>query len=429
MPLVPECAPVPSPSRSVPAFVPWLVWGLGAALFGWGWFQRVAPGVMVDTLMREFTVGGAVLGNLSAVYFYSYAISQVPAGLIVDAYGSRRIMVLSALLCTLGGLVFAQADGIVSAYVGRILIGLGAGPTFVIALNLAAVWCPRDRLALLGGLVMSVGVLGALAGQVPLAWGIETFGWRASMYTATLVVLVLCVATWIVLKLPRPKPRAVTPVGLAASFKSVLKRWDTWLLTLGGMSTMSIMLTFSGLWAVPWLTQVLGFTRADAALLISVNAIGWGIGAPLLGWLSDRLNRRKLPFLGGVLLSVTSFAALVHLPDLSPAAIYGLLFLQGLGTGGIMLIFTATHDRFAGGQEGVSVGIANSGIMVGAATLQPLVGWVLDRNWHGVMADGARVYDAAAYQQGFNLLIAGGVLAVMVGLLMPETAKASSGVD
>ena len=411
-----------TPARPLPAFVPWLVWGLGAALFGWGWFQRVAPGVMVDTLMRDFAVGGAVVGNLSAIYFYTYAVSQIPAGLIVDAYGSRRIMVVSALLCAVGGLVFARADGVTEAYIGRLLIGLGAGPTFVIAFNLAAVWCPRDRLALLGGLVMSFGVLGALAGQVPLAWGIESFGWRASMYTATLAALTLCVATWVVLKLPRPAPRPSAPMRLGASFRSVLKRWDTWILTLGGTSTMSIMLTFSGLWAVPWLTQVHGFSRGDAALLISVNAIGWGIGAPLLGWLSDRLNRRKPPFVCAVALSVASFSVLVSLPDLSAAATCALLFLQGLGTGGIMLIFTSAHDRFAGGQEGVSVGIINSGIMVGAAIMQPLVGWVLDSNWKGAMADGARVYDGAAYQEGFGLLIVGGVLAVVVGLLMPETA-------
>jgi MFS family permease len=402
--------------------VPWLVWGLGAVLFGWGWFQRVAPGVMVDTLMREFTVGGAILGNLSAVYFYTYAVSQIPAGLIVDAYGSRRIMVVSALLCTLGGLVFAYADGVTEAYIGRILIGLGAGPTFVIALNLAAVWCPKDRMALLSGLIMSFGVLGALAGQVPLAWGVENHGWRASMYTATLVALGLCALTWIVLRLPRPAPRPAVRVRLGTSFKSVLKRWETWILTLGGTSTMSIMLTFGGLWAVPWLTQVHGFSRADAAILVSVNAVGWGIGSPLLGWFSDRINRRKQPFIGAVALSVVCFAALIYVPGLPAAAIYVLLFLQGMGTGGIMLIFTSAHERFAGGQEGASVGIVNSGIMVGAATLQPLVGWVLDRNWQGAMADGARVYDLAAYQSGFAVLLAGGMIAVAAGFLLPETA-------
>ncbi|MEQ8227529.1 MAG: MFS transporter [Rhodospirillales bacterium] len=414
-----------TPSRPIPSFIPWLVWGVGAVLFGWGWFQRVAPGVMVDTLMRDFMVGGALLGNLSSVYFYTYAISQIPAGLIVDAYGSRRIMVVSALLCTVGGLVFAQADGIVSAYVGRMLIGLGAGPTFVIALNLAAGWCPKDRMALLSGLIMSFGVLGALMGQVPLAWGVEAVGWRASMYTATLVALALCAMTWVVLKLPRPAPRVSAPVGLGANFKAVLKRRDTWMLTVAGTCTMSIMLTFGGLWAVPWLTQVHGFERADAALLISVNAIGWGIGSPLLGWFSDRLNRRKPPFVASVTLSVTAFAAMVYLPDLSSTAIYTLLFLQGLGSGGIMLIFTSAHEKFAGGQEGASVGIVNSGIMVGAATLQPLVGWVLDRNWHGEMEAGARVYDAAAYEMGFAVLAAGGMIAVIMGLLLPETARAA----
>ena len=415
--------PPSSQSRQLPPIVPWLVWGLGAVLFAWGWFQRVAPGVMVDPLMRDFAVGGVVVGNLSAIYFYTYAISQVPAGLIVDAYGSRRIMVVSALLCAIGGIVFTQAESVTSAYVGRLLIGLGAGPTFVIAFNLAAVWCPRDRQALLGGLVMSFGVLGALAGQLPLAWGVDTFGWRPSMYTATLVALALCAGTWAVLRLPRPQPKPAVRVGLGTSFRSVLKRWDTWGLTLGGITTMSIMLTFSGLWAVPWLTQVHGFPRADAALLISVNAIGWGIGAPLLGWVSDRLNRRKPLFLAGVALSVASFAALVYVPGVPSPGLLGLLFLQGLGTGAIMLIFTGAHDRFAGGQEGVSVGIINSGVMVGAALMQPLVGWILDRNWQGVMTEGARVYDAAAYQQAFGVLVFCGVAAVVIGLVLPDSTR------
>ena len=66
----------------MPRFLPWFVWGLGACLFGYGWFHRMAPGVMVDTLMGEFQVGGAVIGNLAGVYFYTYAITQIPAGLI-----------------------------------------------------------------------------------------------------------------------------------------------------------------------------------------------------------------------------------------------------------------------------------------------------------------------------------------------------------
>ncbi|MEP1029633.1 MAG: MFS transporter, partial [Alphaproteobacteria bacterium] len=159
--------------------LPWMIWGLGTFLFSFVHFQRVAPGVMVDTLMREFAVGGALLGNLSAVYFYSYAIFQVPAGLIVDAYGSRRIMVLSALLIAIGCFVFALAETVPGAFAGRLLIGIGGGATFVVALNLAAVWFPPARFALLSGLTVGAGVAGAVVGQVPLAWAVETVGWRS----------------------------------------------------------------------------------------------------------------------------------------------------------------------------------------------------------------------------------------------------------
>ena len=404
--------------------LPWLVWGVGVLLFSYGWFHRVAPGVMVDTLMREFAMGGVVLGNLSAIYFYAYGIGQIPAGLIVDAYGSRRILFVSALCCAIGSVVFAHASGIASAYAGRLLVGLGAGSTFVIALNLAAVWFPRKRLAMLSGLTLSFGVAGSMAGQVPLAWGVEAFGWRSSMYSAAVIAAVLCVASWLILRLPEPGLRPVAgAANPAGGVLSVLKRRDTWVLTVAGGCTMMIMLTFGGLWGVPWLVQIHGFSRPDAAFAITLNALGWGLGSPLIGGLSDRLGRRRLPYVGAMVLSVAAFAALVFAPDLSALEIKMLLFAQGLGTGGVVLIFTSAHERFAGGREGLSAGIINTGIMVGAATLQPAVGWVLDRNWHGAMAHGARVYDAAAYQGGFLLLLAGGMGAVIAGLMMPETAR------
>ncbi|MEQ9360577.1 MAG: hypothetical protein RLO05_02635, partial [Rhodospirillales bacterium] len=102
--------------------------------------------------------------------------------------------------------------------------------------------------------------------------------------------------------------------------------------------------------------------------------------------------------------------------------------LQGLATGAVVLVFTTTHERFAG-QESVTLGIVNTGIMFAIAVFQPLVGWVLDINWHGDMVEGARIYDAAAYQSGLSLLMIGGVVAVLSGLMLPETAKPSGGVD
>lgn len=262
------------PSRA--PFVPWLVWGLGACLFTFAHFQRVSPGVMVDSLMREFAVGGALMGNLSATYFYAYAVTQVPAGLVVDAYGSRRVMVMSALLLTLGTLVFAQAGSVTAAFVGRLLVGIGGGTTLVVAFNLAHVWFPPVRFALLSGLTLSFGVAGAVLGQVPLALAVDHFGWRAALLGVAAAILVVCVGTVLILRLPRPVPRSNAPApDMMGNLRAVLVRRDLWQLTAAAIGNMAVMLGFSGLWAVPWLTQVYGLSRAQAATATSLSALGW----------------------------------------------------------------------------------------------------------------------------------------------------------
>ena len=150
---MPEASAAPAAQkRQVAGWLPWLTWGLGAALFCYGFFQRVAPSVMIDPLMRDLAVGGAVLGNLSAFYFYAYAGLQIPVGLMVDRWGPRRLLTGGALLCGLGSLLFALAEGLPLAYAGRLLIGAGAGFGFVATLKLATAWFPPERFAQVSGL-------------------------------------------------------------------------------------------------------------------------------------------------------------------------------------------------------------------------------------------------------------------------------------
>ena len=94
---------------------PWLFWLAAALLFGYGHLTRVAPGGMVDALMRDFAVGAATLGNISAMYWYAYSIFQIPGGFLLDRFGPSRIIAVSALLCTLGGLLFAYAPSVEAA--------------------------------------------------------------------------------------------------------------------------------------------------------------------------------------------------------------------------------------------------------------------------------------------------------------------------
>ena len=108
--------------------------------FFYAWVLRVAPSVMVSELMRDLAVGGAILGNLSAFYFYGYSTMQVPVGLLMDRFGPRRLLTISALACTGGCLLFAASGEALSASLSRLVIGAGAAFGLVGAMTIAAQW-------------------------------------------------------------------------------------------------------------------------------------------------------------------------------------------------------------------------------------------------------------------------------------------------
>src|SRR5688572_11451641 len=138
---------------------PWIVWGLAAAFFFSEYFARVAPGVMVPDLMRDFKVTALTLGSLSAFFYYAYVGMQVPVGILVDRFGPHRLLTVATVLCSAGCLLFASAQSVSLAEAGRFLMGFGASFAFVGTLKLAAVWFPASQFGLLAGLTQALGML------------------------------------------------------------------------------------------------------------------------------------------------------------------------------------------------------------------------------------------------------------------------------
>ncbi|HEU4378308.1 MAG TPA: MFS transporter, partial [Hyphomicrobiaceae bacterium] len=164
--------------------LPLFGWLAGATFFFYAWILRVAPSVMVEELMRDFSVGAAVLGHLSAAYFYGYAGMQIPVGILLDRFGPRRLMTVAACVCAGGCVLFATAETLSAAIAGRVLIGASAAFSLVGAMAIAGQWFPPDRFALLSGLAMAAGMAGGVFGQAPLRLVMEATDWR----TTTLLV-------------------------------------------------------------------------------------------------------------------------------------------------------------------------------------------------------------------------------------------------
>ncbi len=417
-----------SPTRAAPParLRAWTVWGLAALSFGFAFFQRAAPSVMVAELMREFAVGAAVLGNLAAVYLYAYAGLQVPIGLLLDRFGARRALAAAAAIAALGSVLFALAENIGQAYAGRLLVGIGSAAGFVGALKVAAHWFPPRRYAFLTGLTMLVGMLGGIAGQAPLALLVDSAGWRATLLGAAVLTAVLAAATWLVVRDDPPAgvhraPRPHERNGLAANLARVLGRRQNWLIAAYGGCMSGPMLAYAVLWGVPHLVQIYGLARPVAAVSASLVLIGWAVGAPLGGWLSDRIGRRKPPMVAAAALALIGWVTLLYGPAMPLPVVGTLLFAIGVVSGAMVICIALARELAPSEISGATIGFVNMANVGAGALLQPLVGLLLDLNWDGAAIDGARVYSGEAYAVAFIVLPCCAAGALLAAVRVPET--------
>ncbi len=405
----------------------WIVLAPAALFYLYAFFNRTAPSVMAGDLMREFAVGGALLGNLSAFYFYSYAALQIAVGVLVDNFGPRRIFTFAALATGAGVLLFAAADTLHMAYAGRLLVGAGAAFSWVCAVALIARWFPPRRFALVAGLTTMVGMIGAAGGQAPLAAAVEAHGWRAPMLATAAFGAALALFCWLVIRDHAPgrgdtdaagvaEPRAfLHSLGLAA------RNRQTWIIAAFTGAQISPFLGLASLWSVPYLMQVHALDRAHAAATATAMIAGMALGGPVLGWLSDWIGRRKPMMFLALAGQAVGITLAFYVPGLPPGLVVVPFFLIGFFACGIIIGFATARESNNALATGAASGIVNTGVMGAGAAIQPVIGALLDRAWDGTMSDGARLYSPEAFQSAFLSLYGALALALIAAMFVRET--------
>ncbi|MFO7716249.1 MFS transporter [Desulfosarcina sp.] len=409
------------------------VWSFGAVFYLMGFFHRVAPAVITGELMHDFQISAAALGNLSAFYFYSYVAMQIPTGILADRWGPRRLLTLGALVAAMGAVMFGLAPGLAWAAAGRLLIGGSVAVAFVGLLKVAANWFPPHRFALVSGLALFFGIIGAVFAGTPLRFLVDVFGWRSVIFLSAAVTLMIGAGTWIVVRdYPHEKGYLDLPAtgsdasstgatGVVEGIRQVLVYRNTWLLFTIPGGIVGCVLTFSGLWGVPYLTSLHGLSTAAAATLTSTLLVAWAVGGPFFGWLSDRLGNRKTLYLAGCGVSAGGWAVILLASDISLMTLIPVLVITGFSSGCMIISFAFVKESVPPRLSGTAAGVINMGVMTGPMILQPAVGWVLDRMWTGEMAAGVRVYSVAAYHGGFGLMLAWIAVSFILLLFTRET--------
>ncbi len=405
-----------TPQRAIVAFT------LGTLFFAYAFIQRVSPSVMTNELMRDFAVGGAALGSLSAFYFYAYASIQLPVGMLTDHFGPRKLMSVAAALCALASVGFGLSDSILTASLGRALIGATVAFGFVGTMAIAGYWFKPSQYAMLAGLLQTVGMSGAIFGQAPLRHLVEGIGWRGTMYILAIVAVVLAVMVFtLVPQRSREQKQAGSKSSILKGLKDVTTNFQTWVCAVIGFGMAASMLGFGGLWGVPWLNSVKGYSTVEAAGITSMIFVGWAVFSPLIGWASDRLQRRNLILQIGAVIALLSIITVVHFTPDSTVMLMLMIFFSGAGGSAMTVCFSSVKELNSLNYSSTSLGLMNMCIVGSGAVMQPLIGWLLDLNWNNTLIDGARIYTAEAYVYALSSLIVVNAAALIASFMLRET--------
>lgn len=408
--------------------LPWLICTLGALFYCYEYLLRIAPSVMTSDLMQAYHINATVFGNLAAFYYYAYTPMQLPVGMLMDRYGPRRLLTFACLACALGSYLFGHAFHLQLAQVGRFMVGFGSAFAFVGVLKLATIWLSPRRFALVSGLATSLGMIGGMVGVIYLTSLVNSLGWRATVLWSALVGVALALAIFFVI---RDQSGGVNPHVTDTAytdFKSVLvgaikifKKPQMWLCGIVGAVLYLSLSAFAELWGIPYLKAAQGLTNQQAAVSVSMVFLGWTLGGPFVGWVSDAISRRLLPVIIGSMGGAITISLLLFFPGLSISSVNGLLFLFGVFSSAEIIVFAIARESCPAALSASALAIVNMLIMFGGVLFQPLTGYFLDLSWTGELTNGVRHYTGWSYQVALASLPISFILAAILTFFMRET--------
>ena len=330
---------------TVPRFLP--LYFSFAAAYVLSYTYRTANAVISPELSASLNIGASSLGLLTSAYFVAFAAMQIPAGMLLDRYGPRRVEPILLTVAGCGALAFAASDNLAGLAIARALIGAGVSVCLMAPLKAIATWYSAERQASLAGWMMVAGGIGALLSTAPLAAALTLLSWRgifvvlsAATFASALYIL------WVVPDTPLHSRMA----GWKDQWAGVKKVFGSarfwWVAPLGAIATGSFM-AIQGLWSVPWLMDVNGYSRtvaADHLLLVGIVILGGYLG---LGFFATGLRRYGIGarhlLAAGFGLHILMFALIVM--QALPST-YVAWALYGLGSAVNVLGFTVIGEGF-----------------------------------------------------------------------------------
>lgn len=384
--------------------LPTLVLTVSSLFYVYEFFLRVVPSALSNDLMLAFKIDAQGLGILSACFFYAYMPMQIPAGMLGDHYGPRKLLTMAVLVCGLAILAFSLTTHAYIAGIARCMIGLASAFAYICPLILAQHWFHPKRFVLITGLIQMMGCVGAMVGGAPIAVLSQVYGWRFTLMGSAAIGVVIAVLFWAVIR-NHPNQKSATAhaqLNFAIShrerFKRVVRHSQSWAAGLTGFACWIPVVVFAALWGIPYLMTSYHMTNIQAAGYISWIWVGIAFGGPCLGWWSDHIRSRKIPLIIGLVGNLIFASIILCVPNLPEWALISSLTILGVCSSSQAVTFGIVKDNHTPEVSGTAVGFNNMAVIAGGTLIQPMVGMILRMLWnHQTTAAGVPIYSAHAY--------------------------------
>lgn len=386
---------------------------------------RIIPGALQTELSSALGhISATTFGQISALYYFAYSPMQMPVGMLMDRFGPRRLLTFACLCCTLGSWMFTLTSSMFLVGSGRFLVGFGSSFAFVGVLTLALHWLPKRFFSLVVGLVTTLGMLGLVYGEVKITHWTAIVGWEQVLLIIAIAGSALSLLVMLVVR-DGPEGHQANKYPLPEFFHNVLKVLlspEVWLIGFVGACLYTSLSVFGELWGKTYLEQAHNLTKIEAARTVSAVFLGWAVGAPIAGYVSDRTGRRVLPLVSGAILSLICISLVLYWPGLSYLQLNILLFFYGVFSGVEIIVFIMAKECSGAKLSGTVFAATNMIVTLGGVIFQPLVGKLLDTFGDSGIISGEHIYTVVDYQVALSVLPISLLLVTILAFFIKDNA-------
>lgn len=397
------------------------IWGIAALFFLYEFFLRTFVGSIAHQLIHDLHLNIEQFTLIGSAYYLAYGLMQMPVGILADKFGVKKILIFASLTCALATFLFAHSYSFPEAILARFFMGFGSSFAFVCLLVIASNWFPKRFFGFFAGASQFIGTMGpVLAGGPLISWLVDSHtSWRFALSSIGAFGIILAVLSFLFVK-NKPKGGQSTLLFLSKDeptrtrLKRLFKTKQAWAVAAYSASVYVPIAVMAAVWGTDYL-QAVGLPQNSAAYMISIAWIGYAIGCPGFGFLSDLIKRRKPFLILSAFLGLISMSLILYGHFTSEFAYEILFFMLGLAATGQNIGFAAIAEHTNPNIKASALGLNNGLITLSGAIMPLAVGYLIS-----LSNDGSSVGQLPLHSFifGLSLLPAAYLISLLVSLFL-----------